>query len=380
MTWRPGSLAVRLLAVLCLTAGCAAGRRTQQEDSKKSDTSDRLQEDIFAAQRVPSGDHPASGQGATGNANGDHTQIVTDSCGNLTHIFRTVLQPIRGKLAALKGHLDAYQVQLDGLAVRQQTSVSALTGRLAEAHRLTRHHPRDCSDLPAGSPSGVHTIWPGSRRFQPPVAAYCEMDFEGGGWTVIQRRADIEPRQDFNLDWEDYKYGFGDLAGEFWWGLKYIWLMTSVSDRQYQLRIDLEAFNDSYVIETGEKGYAVYRNFRISSEEEGYKLNAVFIPYVEHFRREYARDGLRNDIGHKFSTRDRDQDGDRDVHCAASLLRAGWWFGRDCGASSLNGPYRNYSGGRRDPIGVAWRSWIGFRSLKGARMMIRRAGFQPKRF
>ena len=25
---------------------------------------------------------------------------------------------------------------------------------------------------------------------------------------------------DFYLGWEDYKYGFGDLHGNFWWGLE----------------------------------------------------------------------------------------------------------------------------------------------------------------
>ena len=71
---------------------------------------------------------------------------------------------------------------------------------------------RDCSDLPASAPSGIYLVQPGLRQ---PVPAYCDQETDGGGWTVIQRRADITPRQDFNLGWSAYKHGFGQLDAEF---------------------------------------------------------------------------------------------------------------------------------------------------------------------
>ncbi|KAF0312336.1 Fibrinogen C domain-containing protein 1-B [Amphibalanus amphitrite] len=91
------------------------------------------------------------------------------------------------------------------------------------------------------------------------------MDTAGGNWTVFQRRDNIEPRQDFYLGWKEYKEGFGDVTQEFWWGLEHLFQLTS-SDRQYELRVDLEAFD-------GSRAYAVYQGFRISSEEDGYKLS-----------------------------------------------------------------------------------------------------------
>ena len=43
--------------------------------------------------------------------------------------------------------------------------------------------------------------------------AHCDMDTEGGGWLVIQRR--INGSVDFYRNWTDYVYGFGDLDGSF---------------------------------------------------------------------------------------------------------------------------------------------------------------------
>lgn len=40
---------------------------------------------------------------------------------------------------------------------------------------------------------------------------FCEMDYMGGGWTVMQRRTD--GLTDFKRPWADYADGFGNLAG-----------------------------------------------------------------------------------------------------------------------------------------------------------------------
>ncbi|XP_076321606.1 uncharacterized protein LOC143231022 isoform X2 [Tachypleus tridentatus] len=78
--------------------------------------------------------------------------------------------------------------------------------------------PNDCYDVRRQGffQSGVYIIWP--RFFNQPVKVFCDMVTKGGGWTVIQRRDDIEPRQDFNLPWTSYKHGFGNITGEFWIG------------------------------------------------------------------------------------------------------------------------------------------------------------------
>ena len=162
----------------------------------------------------------------------------------------------------------------------------------------------------------------------------------------------MEPHQDFYLDWAAYKTGFGDLAGEFWWGLNNLWQMTSAGGRQYELRIHLEAFD-------GSKRHAVYKGFRISSEAEGYKLSASY-------HTGDAGDGLRRSINKKFTTRDRDQDQSGD-NCAVDF-EAAWWYG-SCSLSSLNGLHPG-SGTYRVP-GIWWGEWRGWQSLKKARMMTR---------
>ena len=40
----------------------------------------------------------------------------------------------------------------------------------------------------------------------------CDMDYRGGGWTVIQKR--IDGIIDFQRLWCDYLDGFGDLLGQ----------------------------------------------------------------------------------------------------------------------------------------------------------------------
>lgn len=44
------------------------------------------------------------------------------------------------------------------------------------------------------------------------LQVFCEMDYMGGGWTVMQRRTD--GLTDFKRPWVDYTDGFGNLAGQ----------------------------------------------------------------------------------------------------------------------------------------------------------------------
>ena len=49
---------------------------------------------------------------------------------------------------------------------------------------LSDHLPRDCSDVQrAGSNiSGIYTVYPDDGR--EPIAVFCDMETDGGGWTV----------------------------------------------------------------------------------------------------------------------------------------------------------------------------------------------------
>ncbi|XP_025107127.1 ficolin-2-like [Pomacea canaliculata] len=107
--------------------------------------------------------------------------------------------------------------------------------------------------------SGVYTIYLPSGS---PLQVYCEQDIDRWGWAVIQRRQDGSV--DFYRNWTEYKYGFGDLNGEFWLGLENIYLMTSSGN--YSLRMDLTDWDNT-------TGFAIYDTFSISNESNNYTLH-----------------------------------------------------------------------------------------------------------
>lgn len=67
---------------------------------------------------------------------------------------------------------------------------------------------------------------------------FCDMETDGGGWTVIQRRK--VGLTSFNRDWKQYKEGFGNIKGDFWLGNENIYRL---SRRPTVLRVELEVIN-----------------------------------------------------------------------------------------------------------------------------------------
>ncbi|XP_078665434.1 uncharacterized protein LOC144907898 [Branchiostoma floridae x Branchiostoma belcheri] len=111
-----------------------------------------------------------------------------------------------------------------------------------DLNRTTIHHEgkhtcapgkcRDCAEIYEGgsTTSGVYLV---TLQNNTPVEVYCDMDTDGGGWTIIQRR--IDGTVPFNRTWEDYKQGFGNKDGEHWLGNDNIHLLTNQKDYRLQL-------------------------------------------------------------------------------------------------------------------------------------------------
>ena len=93
---------------------------------------------------------------------------------------------------------------------------------------------------------------------------FCDMETDGGGWTVFQRR--VDGSVDFYLGWDDYKKGFGNLSGEFWLGNDNIHRLTSSAPQV--LRVDMEDFES-------DKRFAKYSTFSVASEQTGYQLSVA---------------------------------------------------------------------------------------------------------
>ncbi|XP_078604534.1 microfibril-associated glycoprotein 4-like [Branchiostoma floridae x Branchiostoma japonicum] len=216
--------------------------------------------------------------------------------------------------------------------------------------------PRDCMELltTGHDTSGVYTIYPDGGG-KSPVHVYCDMDTDGGGWTLFQKRQDGSVN--FYRDWEAYRTGFGDLRGEFWLGNDHLHRLTAQD--VYELRVDLEDFE-------GNTAYAKYNIFRVEDEVHKYRLT------VDGYNGT-AGDGMTDEVnphhGMYFTTQDRDNDIHPTDNCAQEFKGA-WWYS-SCHRANLNGLYLA-AGQQSQADGVNWKPWRGYdTSLKTTEMKIR---------
>ncbi|XP_033637809.1 ficolin-2-like [Asterias rubens] len=202
--------------------------------------------------------------------------------------------------------------------------------------------------------NGIFTIFPAG--FSDGLRVYCDMETDGGGWIVIQRRQDGSV--DFYRNWVDYRVGFGDLDGEFWLGNDNLRNLTEFGG-MWRLRIDFGNWlNDT--------AWSEYEGFRISGEN--FRLNVD--SYNENST---AGDSLLNGPkprlvhnGMMFSTKDKQNDNDN-VGCATKYHGA-WWY-NDCFVSTLNGRY--YVGGTETLDGMHWDGWNNDKTVKTCSMKLR---------
>lgn len=184
-------------------------------------------------------------------------------------------------------------------------------------HQETR--ARNCKELLelGETLSGWYTIYPEPGNA---MTVFCDMETDGGGWLVFQRRQDGSVN--FYRKWQSYKKGFGNQNSEFWLGNDKIHLLTNSGIQQ--LRIDTRDFNDTNT-------YAAYSSFQILSEQENYRLK------VGSYLGGNMGDSFSSHNNLNFSTLDKDNDTYERGSCAVSY-KGGWWYGA-CHSSNLNGLY-----------------------------------------
>ncbi|XP_030214580.1 tenascin isoform X1 [Gadus morhua] len=213
--------------------------------------------------------------------------------------------------------------------------------------------PADCSEeLQNGArPSGEADIYPQGREGGA-QRVYCDMETDGGGWTVFQRR--MNGNTDFYRSWSEYRVGFGNVSQEFWIGNELLHHLTQAGPMA--MRVELRAENET--------AYAHYSTFSVASEENHYSLQLSGFTGT-------AGDSMKYHNGRPFSTNDRDPD-PLGIHCARAYM-GGWWY-KNCYKTNLNGLYGVSSNNQ----GVVWIDWKGKdSSLPSTEMKIRPAAFSP---
>ncbi|KAK2822391.1 hypothetical protein Q5P01_022456 [Channa striata] len=211
--------------------------------------------------------------------------------------------------------------------------------------------PMDCIQIMKNGnrKSGIYTIYINNNRSKP-IEVNCDMDTDGGGWLMLQRRN--TGKLDFMKRWRQYIEGFGNMTDEFWIGLDKIYELTN-TPTQYELRFDLGLGS--------ERAYAVYDNFKIAPVKQKFKLTIGKYSGT-------AGDAMTYHQGRPWTTVD--SDNDIALGNCALTHRGAWWY-KNCHLANLNGKW----GDSRHSTGVNWEPWKGhLTSLDFTEMKIRPLG------
>ncbi|XP_037785778.1 techylectin-5B-like [Penaeus monodon] len=210
---------------------------------------------------------------------------------------------------------------------------------------------RNCLDLKNNNylSSGIYVVAPYDCCPDKLVSVYCDMDTDGGGWTVIQRRDQFDTQLNFFRGWDDYVTGFGKLRKEFWLGLDNIHAFTNQTN--CEIRFDLADFE-------GKSRWAKYSQFLVKSKASNYELRIS--GYSGN-----AGDAMSYHNAMVFTTKD------SPVHSVCPEKHQGAWWYNNCLHANLNGQY--LAGPHTTlGIGVNWYEWRRLRySLKLSEMKIR---------
>ncbi|XP_045215570.2 microfibril-associated glycoprotein 4-like [Mercenaria mercenaria] len=219
-----------------------------------------------------------------------------------------------------------------------------------------RSHRVDCKDIlenNRAAASGIYEIKPWKSKSK--IKVLCDMETNGGGWTVFHNR--FNGTVDFYRNFTDYENGFGDTAGEFWLGFKYIEEMAKTG--RSELMLQVTAKNGSTGHEIADGFTMIHGNeYSVYFEEHFYNHEKHGLPY-EH-------ECLPKIANEPFTTMDRDMFEFED-NCAEEMHSAWWYLNCVYVICDLHGKY-----GKNGPAGYYHRGITGLEPLKASRMMFRR--------
>lgn len=186
---------------------------------------------------------------------------------------------------------------------------------------------KSCCDLSksvSNASSGIYTIQSSVGLFNE-MWVYCDTKENQGGWMVIMRR--INGMLSFDRSWKEYENGFGNLSGEFWYGLSKVHSFTKLGD--WELQVNL-------ITTENEKLTANYSKFRVKGWDNYYTLDVEGHSGVTDFLTQFS---TRN-----FTTYDENYNPKSGQQNCGTINQAGWWYTDHCLADkgfNLNHPFRN---------------------------------------
>ncbi|XP_066968795.1 angiopoietin-4-like isoform X2 [Macrobrachium rosenbergii] len=195
-------------------------------------------------------------------------------------------------------------------ANRELTLANSVIDRAPSDGRIGNTRPADCADhfVMGANRSGIYEIYP----FTEPLRVYCDMETDGGGWTVFMTRQPADVPLGFNRSWSEYRSGFGDASGEFWLGNAHLHTMTS--SREYALRMDAH-------LASGDVKFSAWNFFRVSTEVDRFRLSLSAYSDESTSR----SNCLPNVNGRFFTTYDRDYD-ETTGNCAVTQGGGFWHY------------------------------------------------------
>lgn len=259
---------------------------------------------------------------------------------------------------------------IEPLEIEERPLVELYTHLEEHVWNLTMnlYYPADCGDwqIKGKRESAVYTIYPYENK-EESLEVLCDLESNGGGWTVFFTRQPQQEPIDFNESWLNFKSGFGNISTEFWLGNDLIHLLTSFGTSM--LRIDAEDFN-------GDKRWAEWNVFNVGDEDSKYQLTLE-----EYQNTSTMGDSLSESSNSSFTTFDQDNDEEMDFNCAlgssnlSSWGKGGWWYS-DCGSARLTAPLMDTSYWNSACYGNWDKEGMKIASLKTIVMKFRRVNYE----